>query len=998
MRKIIFLVLSAFLLPFFALISRAQTFSFTESDLKVKAGEEVTFGINLNSENKLIRGFQVTITLPENIVVTDIQNGSTFTDFEVLPKFDGYKGGQFIIMALDLESDYGNSVNGELLTLTLQSLGDEPVPVLEITFDNPLVAYPDGTKNICDGPKSLDLEVVVPVSQISLQSAGSNINVGDLSNFAAVVYPPNASNGTVSWQLIQDEVFAEISSQGNNNVTIKGLAPGKVRLLCTATDGYGVETSTEIEILEVKPQSVVIEPIEELLYAGSIVSLNAVVSPANTTYPTVTWASGNSQIVSVDKESGVLTALNYGETFVTATCGEISSSMPITVLPTALAAISISYEDGNFPLYLKEGEEIQLLTNVTPSEASHPISYTWSSSNSQIATVNNNGLVTARAKTGTASISVTATNQAGIEVSQSVEIIVQPTPLSEIIILNPQPATLLDGQKLYLKFTWQPYTATQPIQAYYQSSDNDIVTVDNLGEVTAHAKIGTATITVTADNEAQQPVTTEFEITVAETISDYIEISLPDLKSYYVGETGTAEATVYPETTTDKTVVWSTDTPDILAIDSESGLFIATGIGNGVIRATNGEATATAVIRIVPTPLQTVTINTLGSTTLRDGMTLQLTATTTPENATDPIYLYWSSNDTDIATVDSEGLITAGAKVGTAIITVSATNSANIEVTDAINITVEPTPPSEISLKLKEDKSYQVGDSGLVLAIVSPVTTTDKTIVWSTETPNILSVDENSGEFEALGIGTGTITATCGDVAESINIEVVETPIESVTVSATGSTTLRDGDTLQLSASILPSDATQPISLMWVSSDSEIASVDKNGLVTAGAKTGLATITVTADNEAESPVSGSIIIIVEKTPAESVVLSEATLKLEKGAIFKLSATVEPINTTDPTIIWISANNEVASVDATGTVTAILPGTTTITASCGNVSASCEVTVVEKSTSVGTITSDSDTTDIYTMTGILIKRNATPEDIKALPPALYIIGGKKILIR
>lgn len=249
MKTIIFSILSVFLTPFFAQVSRAQTFSFKDTDLKVIAGEEVSFGINVNSAGKQIRGFQVQISLPENIVVTNISSAATGSGFEAIPEISGYKGGSFIMMALDTESDSGYAVEGELLTVTIQSTGSDPLQDLQINFTNPLVAYSDGSKAVCEGPATLKLEVVVPVSQISIQPENDKIYAGDSKSFTATVFPANASNSNVFWELIQDDDYAEISSQEDNGVTVRGIAPGSVILKCTAVDGYGAETIAEIEIL-----------------------------------------------------------------------------------------------------------------------------------------------------------------------------------------------------------------------------------------------------------------------------------------------------------------------------------------------------------------------------------------------------------------------------------------------------------------------------------------------------------------------------------------------------------------------------------------------------------------------------------------------------------------------------------------------------------------------------------------------------------------------------
>ncbi|MDE6724549.1 MAG: Ig-like domain-containing protein, partial [Ruminiclostridium sp.] len=85
-------------------------------------------------------------------------------------------------------------------------------------------------------------------------------------------------------------------------------------------------------------------------------------------------------------------------------------------------------------------------------------------------------------------------------------------------------------------------------------------------------------------------------------------------------------------------------------------------------------------------------------------------------------------------------------------------------------------------------------------------------------------------------------------------------------------------------------------------------------------------------------------------PATGVTLNKDTLALEKGDTFTLEATVDPENSTDK-VVWSSDNEDVATVDENGEVTAVDGGTATITATAGDVSAECEITVTVPVTSV-----------------------------------------------
>ena len=125
--------------------------------------------------------------------------------------------------------------------------------------------------------------------------------------------------------------------------------------------------------------------------------------------------------------------------------------------------------------------------------------------------------------------------------------------------------------------------------------------------------------------------------------------------------------------------------------------------------------------------------------------------------------------------------------------------------------------------------------------------------------------------------------------------------------------------------------------LVWTSSNDAVATV-KDGVVTA-VKEGKATITAACGNaKAEC-----VVTVLPPIPATGVTLDKTALKLYEGDAAKLTATVEPENTTDKTIVWTSSDKTIATVKD-GTVTAVKAGTATITAACGEAKATCAVTV------------------------------------------------------
>lgn len=101
---------------------------------------------------------------------------------------------------------------------------------------------------------------------------------------------------------------------------------------------------------------------------------------------------------------------------------------------------------------------------------------------------------------------------------------------------------------------------------------------------------------------------------------------------------------------------------------------------------------------------------------------------------------------------------------------------------------------------------------------VFPETATSEQLAWDSNDPSIAIVDEN-GVVTGVRVGETDINARATDgsgTIQAIHIYVDATPVESVSITANGPTTLKDGETLQLTATVMPEDATDK-SIRWVS-------------------------------------------------------------------------------------------------------------------------------------------------------------------------------------
>ena len=232
----------------------------------------------------------------------------------------------------------------------------------------------------------------------------------------------------------------------------------------------------------------------------------------------------------------------------------------------------------------------------------------------------------------------------------------------------------------------------------------------------------------------------------------------------------TLTATVDPTDASDKTVTWKSSDASIAAVDANGKVtFEAAGTATITATATNGTedtaddktATCEVTISAKKVNVESVKLDQPTLTATVGDAAVTLTATVTPDDATDKT-VKWTSNNESVATV-ADGVVTFVA-AGTATITATATNgtddtaddkTATCEVTiSAKKVNVESVTLSETTLDKK------VGADAVTLkATVAPDDATDPTVTWKSSDVSVATVDEN-GKVTFVGGGTATITAT----------------------------------------------------------------------------------------------------------------------------------------------------------------------------------------------------------------------------------------------
>ena len=290
------------------------------------------------------------------------------------------------------------------------------------------------------------------------------------------------------------------------------------------------------------------------------------------------------------------------------------------------------------------------------------------------------------------------------------------------------------------------------------------------------------------------------------------------------------------------------------------------------------------------------------------------------------------------ATLDDEGkaeLAFKGILPGVVDIAVSVEGSSLPPAQTRLTLTMSPIEAESVVID-KTSAEIRIGDTLTLSATVAPESTTDKTLTWTSSDEAVATVDAE-GNVKAIAVGEAVITATCGSVSATCKVTVLPILAESVVLSQE-SWEAHAGESVKLTATVLPESTTDK-TLIWTSSDEAVATVDAEGNVKAIA-VGEAVITATCGS-----VSATCKVTVLPILGESVVLSQQNWEAHAGESVKITATVLPESTTDKTLNWTSSDEAVATVDAEGNVKAIAVGEAVITATCGNVSATCKVTVL-----------------------------------------------------
>ncbi len=772
----------------------------------------------------------------------------------------------------------------------------------------------------CSSPTERTVDT--PVADVAVSPPASTIAVGMELPLQAVVHDVSGqvmSGASVVWS-VRDPEIASISQTG----VVTARAIGSTQVAASSRGKSGIATIT---VQRTPVASVTVRPNRVDAAPGGRVQLTGIAYDAGQNALTdraIIWTSSNEAVAAVSI-SGMVTAVAPGSATITGTSEGKSDVATVTVTQAAVATVAVTPN----PLSMSVGQTTQLSAVARDGDGTvltgRPV--VWSSSNTSVATIAADGVVTA-VSAGTTTITATSEGKSG-----TAALTVSNFAVGSVTV-QPQSVTVQAKASTVLSAIVRDVLGAVVTDRVvgWSSSNPTVATVSGSGLVTGVAA-GVVTITATSEGKSGSATVTVIPSAVGNVVVQ------PSTVSVVVGQTTPLAAVVTDVTgaqVTDRAVSWVSSNSGIATV-SGTGVVTALALGSVTITATVEGKSGTATVVGAAVPVATVAV-TPASTSITPGQSAPLAAVVKDANGallTDRA-VAWTSSNTAVATVSGTGVVT-GAAPGTATITAtsegkSGTASVTVALVPVATVTVSP---ASVSLNPGQSTTLaaQLKDAGGTVL-------TGRTVTWSSSSTATATVTQ-SGVVTAVAVGTTTITASSEGKTGTATVTVALVPVASVTVSP-ATATVTAGQTTPLIA--IAKDANgntltgRPVA--WTSGSTGTATVSTSGVVT-GVAPGTAVITATSEGR-----SGTATVTVTAVPVGSVTVSPSTATVTAGQTTPLSAAVKDANGADltgRTVTWSTSNGAIATVSA-GVVTGVAPGTATITATSEGKSGTATVTV------------------------------------------------------
>jgi uncharacterized protein YjdB len=680
--------------------------------------------------------------------------------------------------------------------------------------------------------------VTTNVGSVSITPASTTVAIGAQIPLHALVQDPSGRTITgmnIFWS-VQSPSIATVSNTG----VVTGMALGSTQVAANVNGKSGIAVIT---VEKTSVASVVVTPPHVDAAPGVQVRLSATAydSAQNPlSGRAILWSTSNAAVANVDM-NGMMTAAGTGSATVTATSEGKIGTATITVTQAAVATVTVTPS----PLTISVGQQTQLAATLKDA-AGNVLSgrtVSWSSSNTGVATVSAQGVLTAVA-VGSTTITAASEGKSG-----TTSVTVTQAPVGSVTVA---PTSASIGTSKTTTFTatvkdsFGNVLTNRPVA---WSSSNPAIATVNGGVVTGVA-VGTATITATAEGKTGTATINVTAIPVATVVVSPMSKAMLVTQIFPLSVTVTDSA---GNVVTDRVVTWGSSNTGVATV-SAIGVVTAVATGTATITATSEGKSGAATITVNPVPVSSVTITPPSPDTVVVASTTQLAAVTKDSagNVLTGRVVTWQSNNTAVATVGATGLVT-GVAVGTATITATSEGKSG-----AITLVSIKAPVGSVAVAPSVDSVTTTGSKSTktVVATVKDVNgtvVTDRIVNWTSTPGTVASVSPSSGASTTVtggSVGQAQVIATSETKTATASIKVIP-EVTSVEISPTTATLSLLGvlfpSTVTLTATVKGAANTTVLgrTIAWSSSNESVATVDANGKVTARGLLGIVTITAT---------------------------------------------------------------------------------------------------------------------------------------------------------
>lgn len=241
------------------------------------------------------------------------------------------------------------------------------------------------------------LLVVQPVTGLTITAEASTLYVGEQLPLSIGYAPEEASIQAVTWRSGNEQV-ATVDENG----VVTGVSKGRTTIRATAVDGSGRYATYQVTVKQ-QPASITLKETELTINVGRYRTLQATVLPANTSDKTLRWTSSDEKVATVNTQ-GRVTGVAPGVCTIRCSSAAFDQVYAEATITVCQPVTKIAFTDDTVSFNV--GDTCQLFWQTSPSNATDT-AVTFKSSNTGIATVDENGVVTGH-KRGSCTVTITA--------------------------------------------------------------------------------------------------------------------------------------------------------------------------------------------------------------------------------------------------------------------------------------------------------------------------------------------------------------------------------------------------------------------------------------------------------------------------------------------------------------------------------------------------------------------------------------------------------------